>query len=58
MPGTANFIGEFLVGTPCANMAMLLLSTGEIVFAAGCVLRMLHSVILDRTSQHSALLPD
>jgi hypothetical protein len=39
-------------------MAMLLLSTGEIVFAAGCVLRMLHSVILDRTSQHSALLPD
>ena len=60
LPGTANFVGEFLVlvGTSYENMAMVLLSMGGIVLAAAYMLWMLQRVMLGKTSERSAVLTD
>ena len=60
LPGTANFVGEFLVlvGTSYANMAMVLLSMGGIVLAAAYMLWMLQRVMLGKTTERSAQLTD
>ena len=60
LPGTANFVGEFLVlvGTSYENMAMVLLSMGGIVLAAAYMLWMLQRVMLGKTSEQSAVLTD
>ncbi len=60
LPGTANFVGEFLVlvGTSYASMLMVLLSMGGIVLAAAYMLWMLQRVMLGRTSERSAMLRD
>ncbi len=60
LPGTANFVGEFLVlvGTSYASMAMVLLAMGGIVLAAAYMLWMLQRVMLGPTSDRWALLRD
>jgi len=61
LPGTCNFIGEFLVlvGTSYVNFAMVLISMGGIVLAAAYMLWMLQRVVLGeaRTDPAKAL-PD
>lgn len=61
LPGTANFIGEFLVltGTSYHSMPKVLLSMGGIVLAASYMLWMLQRVVLGQVSSRMAsLLPD
>ncbi len=61
LPGTCNFIGEFLVlvGTSYTSFAMVLLSMGGIVLAAAYMLWMLQRVALgEPTNKASAVLPD
>jgi NADH-quinone oxidoreductase subunit M len=61
LPGTANFIGEFLVlmGTSYKSFAMVLLSMGGIVLAASYMLWMLQRVMLGQAPTRAiGLLPD
>jgi NADH-quinone oxidoreductase subunit M len=61
LPGTCNFIGEFLVlvGTSSVSFAMVLISMGGIVLAAAYMLWMIQRVVLGEPSTEAAkLLPD
>ena len=61
LPGTCNFIGEFLVlvGTSSINFAMVLISMGGIVLAAAYMLWMLQRLALGEPSTKAAgVLPD
>ncbi len=61
LPGTCNFIGEFLVlvGTSYVNFAIVLLSMGGIVLAAAYMLWMLQRVALGEPKTEAAkMLPD
>ena len=61
LPGTANFVGEFLVlvGTSYGGMLKVLLAMGGIVLAAGYMLWMLQRVALGQPFTPSvAMLPD
>ena len=61
LPGTCNFIGEFLVlvGTSYVNFAMVLLSMGGIILAAAYMLWMLQRLALGEPSTKAAgVLPD
>ena len=61
LPGTCNFIGEFLVlvGTSYVNFAMVLISMGGIVLAASYMLWMLQRVALGEPKTEVAkVLPD
>jgi len=61
LPGTCNFIGEFLVlvGTSDISFVMVLLAMGGIVLAAAYMLWMLQRVALGEPStKAAALLPD
>ncbi len=61
LPGTCNFIGEFLVlvGTSYVNFAMVLISMGGIVLAAAYMLWMLQRLALGEPSTKvAAVLPD
>jgi NADH-quinone oxidoreductase subunit M len=61
LPGTANFIGEFLVlvGASYESFAKVLLAMGGIVLAAAYMLWMLQRVILGQVpSRAVGLLPD
>ncbi len=61
LPGTCNFIGEFLVlvGTSYVSFAMVLISMGGIVLAAAYMLWMLQRVALGEPSTEAAkVLPD
>ena len=61
LPGTCNFIGEFLVlvGTSYKNLAMVLISMGGIVLAAAYMLWMLQRVALGEARTEAAkMLPD
>jgi NADH-quinone oxidoreductase subunit M len=61
LPGTCNFIGEFLVlvGTSYINFAMVLFSMGGIVLAAAYMLWMLQRLALgEPTNKAAAILPD
>ena len=61
LPGTCNFIGEFLVlvGTSYKNFAMVLISMGGIILAAAYMLWMLQRVALGKPNTKSAkVLPD
>jgi NADH-quinone oxidoreductase subunit M len=61
LPGTCNFIGEFLVlvGTSYINFAMVLISMGGIVLAAAYMLWMLQRVVLGEPKTEAAkMLPD
>jgi len=61
LPGTCNFIGEFLVlvGTSYRSFAMVLLSMGGIVLAAAYMLWMLQKVALGEPNTKAAeVLPD
>jgi NADH-quinone oxidoreductase subunit M len=61
LPGTSNFIGEFLVlvGTSYQSFAKVLLAMGGIVLAAAYMLWMLQRVILGQVpSRAMGLLPD
>ncbi|MGH8563349.1 MAG: complex I subunit 4 family protein [Gammaproteobacteria bacterium] len=61
LPGTANFIGEFLVlvGTSYKSFAMVLLAMGGIVLAAAYMLWMLQRVMLGQAPTRAvSLLPD
>ena len=61
LPGTSNFIGEFLVlvGTSYESFAKVLLAMGGIVLAAAYMLWMLQRVILGQApSRAMGLLPD
>ena len=61
LPGTSNFIGEFLVlvGTSYRSFVMVLLSMGGIVLAASYMLWMLQRVALGPVATHEGLsLPD
>ena len=61
LPGTANFVGEFLVlvGTSYGGMLQVLLAMGGIVLAAAYMLWMLQRVALGRPSTPAvAMLPD
>jgi NADH-quinone oxidoreductase subunit M len=61
LPGTCNFIGEFLVlvGTSSVNFAMVLISMGGIVLAAAYMLWMIQRVVLGEPSTEAAkMLPD
>ena len=61
LPGTCNFIGEFLVlvGTSYTSFAMVLLSMGGIVLGAAYMLWMLQRVAMGEPSTKVAsLLPD
>ncbi|MGB0910484.1 MAG: complex I subunit 4 family protein [Nitrospirales bacterium] len=61
LPGTCNFIGEFLVlvGTSYTSFAMVLLSMGGIVLAAAYMLWMLQKVALgEPNTKVAAVLPD
>ncbi len=61
LPGTCNFIGEFLVlvGISDTSFAMVLLSMGGIVLAAAYMLWMLQRVALgEPNTKAAALLPD
>ena len=61
LPGTANFMGEFLVlvGTSYGSLLMVVLSMGGIVLAAGYMLWTFQRVVLGRpASSVAASLPD
>ncbi|MDA1110351.1 MAG: proton-conducting transporter membrane subunit, partial [Nitrospinae bacterium] len=61
LPGTCNFIGEFLVlvGTSYVSFAMVLISMGGILLAASYMLWMLQRVALGESSTEFAkVLPD
>ena len=61
LPGTCNFIGEFLVlvGTSSINFAMVLISMGGIVLAAAYMLWMLQRLALGEPNTEVAkVLPD
>ena len=61
LPGTCNFIGEFLVlvGTSDTSFIMVLLAMGGIVLAAAYMLWMLQRVALgEPTTKTAAVLPD
>mgnify|MGYP001596790664 FL=1 len=61
LPGTCNFIGEFLVlvGTSYINFAMVLISMGGIILAAAYMLWMLQRVVLgDAKTEAAKVLPD
>ena len=61
LPGTSNFIGEFLVlvGTSYKSFAMVLLAMGGIVLAAAYMLWMLQRVMLGQVPTPAiGLLPD
>ena len=61
LPGTANFVGEFLVlvGTSYGGMLKVLLAMGGIVLAAAYMLWMLQRVALGKPSSSAgAMLPD
>jgi NADH-quinone oxidoreductase subunit M len=61
LPGTSNFVGEFLVlvGASYRSFALVLLAMGGIVLAAAYMLWMLQRVILGPTPTGTiALLPD
>ena len=61
LPGTCNFIGEFLVlvGTSYINFAMVIISMGGIVLAAAYMLWMLQRVALgEPNTQAVKVLPD
>jgi NADH-quinone oxidoreductase subunit M len=61
LPGTCNFIGEFLVlvGTSSVNFAMVLISMGGIVLAAAYMLWMIQRVVLGEPNTEAAkMLPD
>jgi len=61
LPGTCNFIGEFLVlvGTSYINFAMVLISMGGIILAAAYMLWMLQRVVLGEPKTEAAkMLPD
>jgi len=61
LPGTCNFIGEFLVlvGTSYTSFAMVILSMSGIVLAAAYMLWMLQRVVLGEPStKAAAVLPD
>jgi NADH-quinone oxidoreductase subunit M len=61
LPGTANFIGEFLVlvGASYESFAKVLLAMGGIVLAAAYMLWMLQRVILGQAASRAvSLLPD
>ncbi len=61
LPGTCNFIGEFLVlvGTSYESFVMVLLAMGGIVLAAAYMLWMLQRVVLGQPNTKAAsLLPD
>jgi len=61
LPGTCNFIGEFLVliGTSFKSFVMVLLAMGGIVLAAAYMLWMLQRVALGEPATKAAsLLPD
>ncbi len=61
LPGTCNFIGEFLVlvGTSYINFAMVLISMGGIVLAAAYMLWTLQRVVLGEPKTEAAkILPD
>jgi NADH-quinone oxidoreductase subunit M len=56
LPGTCNFIGEFLVlvGTSYINFAMVLISMGGIILAAAYMLWMLQRVVLGEPKTEAA----
>ncbi len=61
LPGTCNFIGEFLVlvGTSYVSFAMVLISMGGILLAAAYMLWMVQRVVLGEPSTEAAkVLPD
>ncbi len=61
LPGTCNFIGEFLVlvGTSYINFAMVLISMGGILLAASYMLWMLQRLVLGEAKTEAAkVLPD
>ncbi|MBL7019300.1 MAG: NADH-quinone oxidoreductase subunit M [Nitrospinaceae bacterium] len=61
LPGTCNFIGEFLVlvGTSYVSFAMVLISMGGIVLAAAYMLWMIQRVVLGEPSSEAAkMLPE
>lgn len=61
LPGTSNFIGEFLVlvGTSNINFAMVLISMGGIILAVAYMLWMLQRVTLgDAKTEAAKMLPD
>ena len=61
LPGTCNFIGEFLVlvGTSYINFAMVLISMGGIILAVAYMLWMLQRVTLgDAKTEAAKVLPD
>jgi len=61
LPGTCNFIGEFLVlvGTSDTSFVMVFLAMGGIVLAAAYMLWMLQRVALgEPVSKAAAILPD
>ncbi len=60
LPGTCNFIGEFLVlvGTSYRSFAMVLLAMGGILLAASYMLWMLQRVALGPVPPQNADLPD
>ncbi len=61
LPGTCNFIGEFLVlvGTSYVSITMVLISMGGIVLAAGYMLWMLQRVVLGKPKTEAIkLIPD
>jgi NADH-quinone oxidoreductase subunit M len=60
LPGTSNFIGEFLVllGASYKSFLMVLLAMGGIVLAAAYMLWMLQRVMLGKPSRANSLLPD
>ena len=61
LPGTCNFIGEFLVliGTSYVSFAMVLISMGGIFLAAAYMLWMLQRVVLgEPKTEASKMLPD
>jgi NADH-quinone oxidoreductase subunit M len=61
LPGTCNFIGEFLVlvGTSYVSFAMVLISIGGIILGAAYMLWMLQRLVLGEPSTEAAkVLPD
>ena len=61
LPGTCNFIGEFLVlvGTSYVSFVMVLISMGGIVLAAAYMLWMVQRVVLGEPNTEAAkMLPD
>ncbi|MBT3514165.1 MAG: NADH-quinone oxidoreductase subunit M, partial [Nitrospina sp.] len=61
LPGTCNFIGEFLVlvGTSYVSFAMVFISIGGIILGAAYMLWMVQRVVLGEPSTEAAkVLPD